>query len=43
MLKNMGYYKTDCQTLVAQMYKFNLKQMLFDLLYAKNYDTPLIW
>ena len=39
----MGYNKTDCQTLVAQMRKFDLKQMPFDLPYAENHDTPLIW
>jgi hypothetical protein len=43
MLKNMGYNKVDCQTLVAQMRKFDLKQVPFDLPYAENYDTPLIW
>lgn len=39
----MGYNKADCQTLVAQMRKFDLKQMPFDLPYAESYDTPLIW
>ncbi|CAI2192656.1 5608_t:CDS:2, partial [Funneliformis geosporum] len=43
MLKNMGHNKANCQTLVTQMRKFDLKQVPFDLPYAENYDTPLIW
>ncbi|CAI2187287.1 9922_t:CDS:2, partial [Funneliformis geosporum] len=39
----MGHNKADCQTLVAQIRKFDLKQVPFDLPYAENYNTPLIW
>ncbi|CAI2171855.1 4969_t:CDS:2 [Funneliformis geosporum] len=39
----MGHNKANCQTLVTQMRKFDLKQVPFDLPYAENYDTPLIW
>jgi len=39
----MRYGKSDCQTLIAQMHKFDLKQALFDQSYIENLDTPLIW